>query len=114
MTPIVERYLEALTSHDWDGLRDCLSVDVVRIGPYNDEYRGADAYVGFLSALMPTLPDYSMDVARVTYVDDRAFVELAETVGGVRTDEALVFEISDDRIVRVDVYIKTRPSERKT
>ena len=109
MTGVVERYLEALTSHDWDGLRDCLSDDVVRVGPYNDEYLGADAYVAFLSALMPTLPDYSMDVARVTYVDDRAYVELAETVGGVRTDEALVFEISDERIVRVDVYIKTKP-----
>jgi hypothetical protein len=63
---------------------------------------------------MPTLPGYSMDVARVTYVDDRAYVELTETVGGARTDEALVFEVSDDHIVRVDVYIKTSPSERKT
>ena len=104
---IVERYLEALTSHDWDGLRACLCDDVVRIGPYNDEYRGSDAYVAFLSALMPTLPEYSMEVQRITYVDDRAYAELSEAVGGVRTDEALVFEISDGRIERVDVFIKT-------
>jgi ketosteroid isomerase-like protein len=107
VTRIVERYLEALTSHDWVGLRECLSENVVRVGPYNDEYHGADAYVDFLSALMPTLPDYSMEVARVTYVDGLAFAELAETVAGLRTDEALVFEISVDRIARVEVYIKT-------
>jgi ketosteroid isomerase-like protein len=104
---IVERYLEALTRLDWDGLRECLHEDVVRIGPYNDEYRGRDKYVDFLSSLMPTLPGYSMDVQRITYIDDRAFAELAETVAGVRTDEALVFEIEDGRIARVDVFIKT-------
>lgn len=105
---IVERYLAALTAHDWDGLRDCLSDDVLRIGPYNDEYRGRDAYVGFLAALMPALRDYSMEVARITYSDGVAFAELAETVAGVRTDEALVFELAPDgRIARVDVFIKT-------
>jgi ketosteroid isomerase-like protein len=104
---IVERYLDALTRHDWPELRACLCDDVVRTGPYNDEYRGADSYVDFLSGLMPALPGYSMDVHRVTYVDDLAFAELAEIVGGVRTDEALVFELSDGRIARVDVFIKT-------
>jgi ketosteroid isomerase-like protein len=106
---IVERYLGALTNHDWSELRDCLSSDVVRVGPFNDGYRGVDAYVEFLSTLMPTLPDYSMDVSRVTYTDTLVFVELAETVGGVRTDEALVFELAaDGRIARVDVFIKTQ------
>jgi ketosteroid isomerase-like protein len=104
---IVERYLDALTSHDWDALRGCLRDDVVRVGPYNDEYRGSDAYVDFLSSLMPTLPGYSMEVRRVTYVDGRAYAELSETVAGVRTNEAIVFEIDDDRITRVDVFIKT-------
>lgn len=104
---IVERYLEALTSHDWDALRGCLADDVVRIGPFNDEYRGADVYVRFLRELMPTLPGYSMDISRITYTVGLAFAELSETVGGVRTDEALVFELSGDRIVRVDVFIKT-------
>jgi ketosteroid isomerase-like protein len=105
---IVERYLGALTTHDWSELRDCLSSDVVRVGPYNDEYR-VDAYVEFLSKLMPTLPDYSMAIGRVTYTERLAFAELSETVGGVRTDEALVFELADDgRIARVDVFIKTQ------
>jgi hypothetical protein len=105
---IVERYLAALTGHDWNVLRDCLTDDVVRIGPYNDEYIGCDAYVDFLSALMPKLSGYSMEVSRVTYVDRLAFVELAETVAGTRTEEALVFELAgDDRIARIDVFIKT-------
>ena len=106
---IVERYLTALTGHDWSELRDCLSSDIVRVGPYNDEYRGVDAYVGFLSNLMPTLPDYSMEISRVTYTERLVFAELAENVGGVRTDEALVFELADDgRIARIDVFIKTQ------
>jgi len=105
---IVERYLDALTGHDWDALRQCLADDVVRVGPYNDEYRGRDAYVDFLAGLMPKLPGYSMEVTRVTYVDRLAFAELAETVAGTRTDEALVFEVTDDdRIERIDVFIKT-------
>jgi ketosteroid isomerase-like protein len=105
---IVEQYLDALTRHEWDRLRDCLCDDVVRVGPYNDEYRGRDVYVEFLAALMPVLKEYSMDVARVTYAGSRAFAELCETVDGVRTDEALVFELAPDgRIARVDVFIKT-------
>lgn len=108
---IVERYLEALTSHDWSALCGCLRDDVVRVGPYNDEYRGRDAYVEFLSSLMPTLLGYSVEVHRVTYVDSLAFVELAETVAGACTEEALVFELDGERIARVDVFIKVRPSE---
>jgi ketosteroid isomerase-like protein len=105
---IVDRYLEALTRHDWTALRACLHGDVVRIGPYHDEYRGADEYVAFLAALMPTLPGYSMDVSRVTYTSEVALAELAETVGGVRTEEAIVFEVDGDVITRVDVFIKTK------
>ena len=105
---IVERYLEAITSHRWDELRECLRDDVVRVGPFNDEYRGRDAYVDFLSDLMPTLPDYRMDVQRVTYAGGLAFAELAETVAGVRTEEALVFELDGACIVRVDIFIKTQ------
>jgi ketosteroid isomerase-like protein len=110
VTGIVERYLDAVTGHDWDALRACLADDVVRVGPFNDDYRGRDAYVGFLSALMPTLPDYAMEIRRVTYADDGAlaFAELAEMVAGTRTDESLVFELTGDRIARIDIFIKTQ------
>jgi len=104
---IVEQYLDAVTHHDWDGLRALLRDDVVRVGPFNDEYRGRDEYVAFLATLMPTLPDYSMEISRVTYADGVAVAELAENVAGTRTDEALVFELDGDRIARIDIFIKT-------
>ena len=115
MSQIVENYLAAVVAHDWDALRNCLREDVVRVGPFRDEYRGRDEYVAFLSDLMPTLPGYSMDVARVTYTDDGslAFAELAATVtvdgSPLRTEESLVFELDgeDGGIKHIDIYIKT-------
>ncbi len=114
MTTIVEDYLAAVTSHGWDALRACLRADVVRNGPFRDEYRGRDSYVAFLEGLMPSLPGYSMDITRVTYVEgDRlAFAELAETVtvdgSPLRTDESLIFELDGDGLIaHIDIYIKT-------
>ena len=92
-------------------LRDCLREDVVRNGPFRDEYRGRNDYVAFLAELMPTLPGYSMDVARVTYADDGrlAFAELAETVtvdgSPLRTEESLVFELDGARRDRGDRHL---------
>lgn len=114
MTRAVEDYLAAVVAHDWDALRACLREDVVRNGPFRDEYRGRDVYVAFLSELMPALPGYSMDVTRVTYADGGrlAFAELAETVtvdgSPLQTEESLVFELdADDRIGHIDIFIKT-------
>jgi hypothetical protein len=110
----VAEYLRAITSHDWDALRGCLTDDVVRNGPYGDEYRGWDAYVAFLADLMPALPGYAMDIARITYADGGrlAFAELAETVtvdgSPLRTEESLVFELDDSGLItHIDIYIKT-------
>ena len=109
---VVERYLAALPAHDWDALAACLAPDVHRIGPYGDEYRGREAYVRFLAELLPTLPGYHMEVARVVEGAGgrSAFVELAETVdvdgAPVRTPEGLVFDLDDDgRIARIAVYL---------
>jgi ketosteroid isomerase-like protein len=117
VTDVVESYLAAVVAHDWDRLRSCLCDDVVRNGPFRDEYRGRDRYVAFLTELMPTLAGYSMDVTRVTYADSGrlAFAELAETVtvngSPLRTEESLVFELDADQraspIARIDIYIKT-------
>jgi len=111
---VVERYLAAVSSHDWDTVRACVRDDVVRVGPYRDEYRGCDAYVAFLAELMPALPGYAMDITRVTYAPASrlAFAELAETVivGGapLRTEEALVFQLdAAGAIARIDIFIKT-------
>jgi ABC-type branched-subunit amino acid transport system substrate-binding protein/limonene-1,2-epoxide hydrolase len=109
---VVERYLAAMTAHDWDALTATLDVDVVRNGPYRDVYRGREAYVAFLSELMPSLPGYSMEVARVTYSGSDVFVELSETVSidgePVRTEESLVFHIDNaGTIDTIDIFIKT-------
>jgi ketosteroid isomerase-like protein len=119
VSEIVEHYLAAVVAHDWDALSSCLREDVVRVGPYRDEYRGRDDYVAFLAELMPTLPGYSMDIARVTYTNEGhlAFAELAETVTvdgrPLRTEESLVFELDGDggRIEHIDIYIKTHAPE---
>ena len=108
----VETYLKAIVAHDWAQLAETLTDDVVRTGPFFDVYTGRDEYVSFISELMPTLPNYSMDVQRITYVDDgrRAYAELTETldVGGQphTTPEVLVIDIAGDRIARIDIYIK--------
>ena len=41
-------YLEALRTQDWDALRALLAPDVVRHGPYGDDFADRDAYVAFL------------------------------------------------------------------
>jgi ketosteroid isomerase-like protein len=112
---VVERFLAAMVAHDWDAMGSCLADDVVRVGPYLDTYRGRDEYVAFISALLPTLPGYAMDVARVVTAGSVVTAQLAETVDDptgapLRTPEALVFDLADDgRIARIEVFIQTAP-----
>ena len=110
---VVEGYLAAVAAQDWDGVRAAVADDVVRIGPYGDTYAGRDAYVEFLTALMPTLPGYSMEVTRITYVDSgqRAFAELSETVSvegaPLVTAEVLVFDLDrTGRIARIEIFTR--------
>lgn len=101
-----------MVAHDWARLGDLVTEDVVRIGPFSDEYRGRDAYLAFLRELMPTLSGYSMQVDAVTYTPDRrrAFAELTETVAATVTAEVLVFELTPDgQISRVAIYIRHEP-----
>jgi ketosteroid isomerase-like protein len=113
MVDIVERYLDAIASHDWGVVGDCIADDVVRVGPYGDRYAGRDVYMAFIADLMPKLPGYAMKLHRVTYVGEaRAYAELSETVElegkPMRTPEVLVFELNGDgRIARVDIFIQT-------
>jgi len=67
--------------------------------------------VAFLSALMPTLPGYSMTVSRVVSRDRIVLVELTEVVevGGepLVTPEALVFELDEDGLIaHISIYIQ--------
>ncbi|MDQ1697400.1 MAG: hypothetical protein QOJ03_2753 [Frankiaceae bacterium] len=109
----VEGYLAAVATQDWAALAAAVTADVVRIGPYGDVYNGRDAYVAFLSALMPTLPGYSMAVSRVSYLDDgrRAVAELSETVtvdgSPLLTPEVLLFELTTDgQVERVEIFTR--------
>jgi ketosteroid isomerase-like protein len=110
---IIERYLAAIGSHDWDVVDQCIADDIVRVGPYGDRYAGRGDYMAFIADLMPKLQGYRMDMHRVTYASEElAFAELTETVEmdgkPSRTPEVLVFVIDGDhRIVRVDIFIQT-------
>ena len=118
MAGVVERYLDAISGHEWDALAACLADEgFVRIGPWSDEYPDKAQYVAFIADLMPRLPGYELRVDRVTYSADGrvAVVELSETVDvdgkPHRTPEALVFDLDGDRengrIRRIQVFIQT-------
>ena len=113
MVDIVERYLDAIASHDWDVVDECIADDIVRVGPYRDRFSGRHDYMDFIADLMPKLKGYAMDLDRVTYASDaRAYAELSETVEfdgkPMRIPEVLVFELNSvGRIARVDVFIQT-------
>jgi limonene-1,2-epoxide hydrolase len=109
----VERYLECLAVHDWDGLATTIADDdLIRQGPYLDVVEGKQPYLKFLRGVFASLEGYRLDVHRISHTPDRVcYVELSETfdIDGVPTEypECLVFEQnSDDLINRVSVFIK--------
>ena len=108
---VVERYLDRMVAHDWHGVAATLAVDVVRNGPYRDDFHGRDDYVAFLRSTFAWMQDYEMRVARVWGDDDgRVCAELSETVTldgkRLRTDEAIVFDLRDGLIGRVQVFLQ--------
>jgi hypothetical protein len=113
---VVERFLHSMTCHEWGAMGSCLTDDVIRIGPYGDEYRGRNEYVAFIAGLLPSLPGYVMELDRVVYGGSVATAQLAETVEVegrlLRTPEALVFDLAPDgRIARIEVYVQTLGSD---
>jgi ketosteroid isomerase-like protein len=112
VSTVVERYLAALPAHDWDTVRACLAPDVVRFGPYNDDFRGRAAYAQFLASAIAPLPGYELIVDRIVSDGRTALVELSETIddgerGRLRTSEAVVFDVDDDGLIsRVAVYLR--------
>ena len=103
----MERFLDRMVGHDWDGMAACVTDDVERVGPFCDVYRGKDEYVAFISELMPSLGGYAMKVDRVVYAGRVAMAELTETVDGTDTPESLVFDLDGDgRIARISIYIR--------
>ena len=96
-----------MVAHDWGAMAACVTDDIERTGPFCDVYRGKDAYVAFISELMPSLGGYAMKVDRVVYADHVAVAELTESVDGTDTPESLVFDLANDgRIRRISIYIQ--------
>ena len=113
MAGVVTRYLEAVAAQDWPALTECLTPDVVRVGPYGDTYSPREPYVAYLAELMPSLPGYSMEVHRVVDAGSVVVAELSETVevdgAPLVTPESLVFDLAPDgRIARIAIYIQVR------
>jgi limonene-1,2-epoxide hydrolase len=108
---LAERYLLAVAAQDWASVEACVAPGVLRRGPYGDDYAGRSPYLAFLQRTMPALPGYRLDIDRVTEVDGgRVFVELRETVevdgAPFLTHECLVFDVVDDAIATVAIYIR--------
>lgn len=109
---VLERYFEALRTHDWTSLRECVSQGVHRTGPYQDVVLGRDAYADFLAGIVPKLQGYELRVHDVRRLEGGgAVVRLSElmNVDGVRTEhpEMLLFEFDSQGLIdRVDVYLK--------
>ena len=103
-------YLAALRAGNWDALRARLAPDVVRHGPYGDDFSDRDAYVAFLVETFAVLGDYELEVHRSFGTPDRTCVELVETatVGGqrLRTEEAVLFGITDGLIAEIRVFLQ--------
>jgi ketosteroid isomerase-like protein len=112
---IAVRYLQALSRHDWDEVTSCLARDVVRRGPFGDDFEGVTTYVSFLQSTMPSLPGYRMDIDKVTaLVDQRIMIELRETIEvdgrPLVTHECLVFDVDPDGLIEeICVYIRQAP-----
>jgi ketosteroid isomerase-like protein len=109
---VVRCYLDTMVARDWAGLVACLHPDIVRLGPYGDDYHGTDAYVPFLRATIESLEGYLMRVDRVVATGASVVLaELSETVtidgAALETPEALVFDLAPDgRIARVAIYLR--------
>ena len=112
---VVERYLECLAAHDWDGLADTIADDhLTREGPFCDLVEGKAHYVAYLRKVCTNLAGHRLEVERVSHVDTRvSFAELTETfeIDGVDTTrpECIIFEQGNDGLIaRVSVFFKQR------
>jgi hypothetical protein len=110
--PLAEQYLHAVAEQDWSTVAASVSRQVVRHGPFGDDYEGVDDYLTFLKRIMPSLTGYRMDIDHINELGNRrALVELRETIviegGPVETHECLVFEMGlDGLLATISIYIR--------
>jgi hypothetical protein len=111
----VERYLECLAAHDWDGLADTIADEgLTREGPFCDLVEGKAHYVAYLRKVCTNLTGHRLTVRRVSRVNPRlSYVELSESfeIDGAPTEwpECILFEQRDDGLIsHVSVFFKQR------
>jgi hypothetical protein len=117
--PVIERYLECLAAHDWDGLADTIAEEgLLREGPFCDVVEGKAHYVAYLRKVLTNLRGHRLTVHRVSHVHAQlCYVELTEEfeIDGAQADwpECILFERDDDGLIaRVSVFFK-QPSARR-
>ena len=110
---VVERYLECLAAHDWDGLATTIADDgLTREGPFCDVVEGKQHYVAYLRKVLTNLKGHRLEVKRVSHVNERvSYVELSESfvIDGVPATwpECILFEQGDDGLIsHVSVFFK--------
>ena len=110
---VVERYLECLAAHDWDGLAGTIAEEgLTREGPFCDVVEGKAHYVAYLRKVCTNLQGHRLNVQRVSHVDSRvSFVELSETfeIDDVTSTwpECILFEQNNDGLIsHVSVFFK--------
>ncbi len=110
---VVERYLQCLAAHDWDGLAATIADEgLTREGPFCDVVEGKAHYVAYLRKVLTNLEGHRLQVQRVSHVNARvSFVELTEAfeIDGapVQWPECILFERDDDGLIsRISVFFK--------
>ncbi|BBZ50148.1 nuclear transport factor 2 family protein [Mycobacterium heidelbergense] len=113
VTGVVERYLECLAAHDWDGLAATIAEHgLTREGPFCDVVEGKRHYVAYLRKVLTNLKGHRLEVQRVSHVNSRlSYVELTESfeIDGVVASwpECILFERGGDGLIsRVSVFFK--------
>jgi hypothetical protein len=115
---VVERYLECLAAHDWDGLADTIAEEgLTREGPFCDVVEGKAHYVAYLRKVIGNFTGHRLTVQRISRVNPRlAYVELTEAfeIDGAPAEwpECILFEQHDDGLIaRVSVFFKQRGAD---
>src|ERR1700761_2773584 len=117
---VVERYLDCLAAHDWDGLADTIAEEgLTREGPFCDLVEGKAHYVAYLRKVCSNLAGHRLTVQRISRVNPRlSYAELIEAfeIDGAPAEwpECILFEQDDDGLIsHVSVFFK-QPGADKT
>src|ERR1700752_5181591 len=112
---VVERYLECLAAHNWDGLAATIADEgLTREGPFCDVVEGKAHYVAYLRKGTTSFKGHRLEGQRVSHGDSRlSDAELSETfeIDGVAKTwpECILFERGVDGLIsRVSVFFKQR------